>query len=108
MEKYLRKYFILVILAIVLTSITIFSISRLQIILLKNNVDYEVAKHITRIICNNILYFFNLLITIVIYLDMKKFNFKSWPILLLTVCMNWAGVLIFLIGYRNEINNKNN
>jgi len=108
MEKYLRKYFILLIAFIGLGFlITVFVVSRLPIILLKNNVPFDEAKHIARIISDYILYFFNFIIALTIYFDMKKYNIRSWPILILTVLMSWAGIILFLIGYSNEINNEN-
>ena len=108
MEKYLRKYFILLIALIGLGYlITAFVVSRIPIILLKNNVPFDEAKHIARIISDYILYFFNFIIALTIYFDMKKYNIRSWPILILTVLMSWAGIILFLIGYSNEINNEN-
>jgi hypothetical protein len=108
MEKHLRKYFILL---IALTGlgypITVFVVSRLPIILLKNNVPFDEAKNIARIISDYILYFFNFIIALTIYFEMKKYNIRSWPILILTVLMSWAGIILFLIGYSNEINNEN-
>jgi hypothetical protein len=108
MEKYFRKYFILLIAFIGLGFlITVFVMSRLPIILLKNNVPFDEAKNIARIISDYILYFFNFIIALTIYFDMKKYNIRSWPILILTVLMSWAGIILFLVGYSNEINNEN-
>jgi len=108
MEKYLRKYFILVIILIGLSSLTtLFVITQLPMLLFKMNIEFEVAKNISQILGNYILYFFNLIVALIVYLDMRKYNYRSWPILILTVILSWAGVFFFLIDYSTEIINKN-
>ena len=82
-------------------------LSQLSIILIKSNIELEVANNVTSLISSNLLYFFNLIIAIVIYTDMKKFKITSWVTLILTIFLNWAGIIFFLIGYSHEINNKN-
>ena len=107
MEKYLRKYFITTIVLLAFYGIVnTFVISRLQIILLKNNADFEETKRIIHFISNYLIYFFNLILALIIFLDMKKLGKASFPILILTVLQNWIGIIFFLIGYNNELNNK--
>lgn len=113
MEKQMRKYFILLITLIVLNGI-IFTLilPQLSWTLIKNNIDYEVANNITRQIRNYSLYFLNLILAYIIYLDMKKYKNLNWPILLLTVLSNFSGIIIFLINnnlnsnIKSELNDK--
>jgi len=107
MEKYLRKYFITTIVLLAFYGIVnTFVISKLQIILLKNDVDFEETKKIIHFISDYLIYFFNLILALIIFLDMKKLGKASFPILILTVLQNWIGIIFFLIGYNNELNNK--
>ena len=105
MEKYLRKYFIKTIVLVALYGIVnTFVISRLQIILLTNNVDFEETKRLIHFISDYLIYFFNLILAMIIFLDMKKLGKASFPILILTVLQNWIGIIFFLIGFNNELN----
>lgn len=107
MEKYLRKYFIAMIVLMLLNGvINAFVTAQLQIFLLRNNFEFAETKNLTQIISYSLIYFFNTILALILFLDMKKLSKRSIPILLLTVLQNWLGVIFFLIGYNNEINNK--
>lgn len=82
-------------------------LSRLSITLIENGVNFEQANKIDRHVSAYQIYFFNLIFSIIIFSDMRKLKLKSWPTLILTVFVKWIGVLFFLIGCNNKINNKN-
>jgi len=107
MEKYLRKYFIAILVLMLLNGvINAFVTAQLQIILLRNNFEFATTKNLTQILSYSLIYIFNSILALIIFFDMKKIGKRSIPILLLTVLQNWIGIIFFLIGYNNELNNK--
>ncbi|HAQ65620.1 MAG TPA: hypothetical protein DCR43_07200 [Bacteroidales bacterium] len=107
MEKYIRKYFItMIVLVFLYGGMMVFVVSQLQFILFAYDVGMEESGNIVRLISNYLIYFINIILALIIYFDMKKFRNISVPILLLVVLQNLVGLAFFFIGYNNELDNK--
>ena len=108
MENYFKKHLIMLIVFMLLSGgFGMLILSRLAIILIENGVDFESANRIAQDFSTYQIYFFNLIFSIIIFFDMRKLKLMSWSTLILTFFVKWIGVLFFLIGYNNEVNNKN-
>jgi len=106
MNKYIKKYTLLLIILIFLQGLlNSFVIIELPIIIVKSGLEVELNKvnYLTNIILFYIPYLTNIIIATLILLDLLKLKIKSIPIVLLSVFSYFAGVLFFLFLINSQI-----
>ncbi len=107
MNKYIKKYSILLIVLIAFQSLLqMLVLSQLQIILLDMGVEFEKLSSITNTILSAIPFLINIVLALVILKDLRINKIKGIPIVLLTVISHLAGVLFFLFIIHSQINSN--
>jgi len=104
MNKYIKKYSIILIILIGLQGLfKIFVISQLPMTLLNPGIEFNEANYLTNTILINIPYLTNIIIAILIFSDLFKLKIKGIPVVLLSVVSHFAGVIFFLFLINNKI-----
>ncbi len=107
MEKYIKKYTILLIVLIGIQGLLkMFIISQLQIILLNMGIEFNESNYITNTVLINIPYLINIIMAFVVLKDLIKNDIKGIPVFLLTVMSYFAGVIFFLFLINNKISSN--
>lgn len=107
MEKYIKKYTILLIVLIGFQGLLkMFIISQLQIILLNMGIEFNESNYITNTVLINIPYLKNIILAFVVLKDLIKNDIKGIPVFLLTVMSYFAGVIFFLFLINNKISSN--
>ncbi len=106
MKKYFLKYSIILIISVIFIGlIKTFLISQLQIIFNKG-IDFDDTIYWENTALIYIPYFINMIISIFILSDLIKLKIKTFPVVLLSIFSNYAGIIFFLFLVNNKISNN--
>jgi len=107
MKELIKKYAILVILAFIVSKLGLAIIMTVWPDLMTVKVsDVETLTYGTAYLEYGITYLINILFIVFLYKEMKKLDFKSLPVLIVTFFSNLIGVLFFLIISAHKILNS--
>ncbi len=109
MQKYFLKYAILLLLTVLYnTSFSIYIYQFIQLTLLKYGYEIEKVYDISNLLYVSSLYIINIIITVIMFLDLRKHNIKGLPVLALTVLSYFAGILFFLFLINTKTSENDN